>query len=238
VDSAVDIAKESSDIILLENSLLILEQGVLEGRRVFGNIIKYIKMAASSNFGNMFSVVGASAFLPFLPMQPIQVLTNNLLYDFSQTTIPTDDVDDEWLVKPRKWEIGGILRFILFIGPISSIFDYLTFFMMLYVFNCWHNPDLFHTAWFVESLFTQTLIIHVIRTNKIPFLQSRASWPLILSSVVIVAAGAWLTVSLVAGTLGFVPLPPLYWLLLAAMLVCYVALTWVTKTWFYRTCGE
>jgi Mg2+-importing ATPase len=186
----------------------------------------------------MFSVVGASAFLPFLPMQPIQVLTNNLLYDFSQTTIPTDDVDDEWLVKPRKWEIGGILRFILFIGPISSIFDYLTFFMMLYVFNCWHNPDLFHTAWFVESLFTQTLIIHVIRTNKIPFLQSRASWPLILSSVVIVAAGAWLTVSPVAGTLGFVPLPPLYWLLLAAMLVCYVALTWVTKTWFYRRFGE
>src|ERR1035437_3183279 len=139
VDSAVDIAKESSDIILLENSLLILEQGVLEGRRVFGNIVKYIKMAASSNFGNMFSVVGASAFLPFLPMLPIQVLTNNLLYDFSQTTIPTDAVDDEWLTKPRKWEIGGILRFILIIGPISSIFDYLTFFMMLYLFDCWQN---------------------------------------------------------------------------------------------------
>jgi Mg2+-importing ATPase len=238
VDSAVDIAKESSDIILLENSLLILEQGVLEGRRVFGNIIKYIKMAASSNFGNMFSVVGASAFLPFLPMQPIQVLTNNLLYDFSQTTIPTDEVDAEWLTRPRKWEIGGILRFILFIGPISSIFDYLTFFMMLYVFNCWQNPDLFHTGWFVESLFTQTLIIHVIRTNKIPFLQSRASWPLILSSLIIVAVGSWLTVSPVAGALGFVPLPPLYWLLLAVMLVCYVALTWVIKTWFYRRFGE
>ncbi len=238
VDSAVDIAKESSDIILLENSLLILEQGVLEGRRVFGNIIKYIKMAASSNFGNMFSVVGASAFLPFLPMRPIQVLTNNLLYDFSQTTIPTDEVDAEWLIKPRKWEIGGILRFILFIGPISSIFDYLTFFMMLYVFNCWHNPDLFRTGWFVESLFTQTLIIHVIRTNKIPFLQSRASWPLILSSVIIVVVGSWLTVSPVAGALGFVPLPPLYWPLLAVMLVCYVALTWVIKTWFYRRFGE
>ena len=146
-------------------------------------------MAASSNFGNMFSVVGASAFLPFLPMRPIQVLTNNLLYDFSQTTIPTDAVDADWLIKPRKWEIGGILRFILFIGPISSIFDYLTFFMMLYVFNCWHNPDLFQTGWFVESLFTQTLIIHVIRTNKIPFFQSWASWPLILSSVIIVAVG-------------------------------------------------
>ena len=180
VDSAVDIAKESSDIILLENSLLVLEQGVLEGRRVFGNIIKYIKMAASSNFGNMFSVVGASAFLPFLPMLPIQVLTNNLLYDFSQTTIPTDQVDADWLTKPRKWTIGEIQRFILFIGPISSIFDYATFFIMLYVFNAWNNPALFHTGWFVESLFTQTLIIHVIRTNKIPFIQSRASWPLII----------------------------------------------------------
>jgi len=188
VDSAVDIAKESSDIILLENSLLILEQGVVEGRKVFGNIIKYIKMAASSNFGNMFSVVGASAFLPFLPMLPIQVLTNNLLYDFSQTTIPTDEVDTEWLAKPRKWTIGEIQRFILFIGPISSIFDYLTFFIMLYVFNAWHNPVLFHTGWFVESLFTQTLIIHVIRTNKIPFIESRASWPLIATSLII---GRW-----------------------------------------------
>jgi Mg2+-importing ATPase len=238
VDSAVDIAKESSDIILLENSLLILEQGVLEGRRVFGNIVKYIKMAASSNFGNMFSVVGASAFLPFLPMLPIQVLTNNLLYDFSQTTIPTDEVDTDWLTKPRKWEIGGILRFILFIGPISSIFDYLTFFMMLYLFNCWHNPALFHTGWFVESLFTQTLIIHVIRTNKIPFLQSWASWPLIFTSIIIVAVGAGLTVSPLAGALGFVALPPRYWLLLTVILVCYVILTQLMKTWFYRRFAE
>jgi P-type Mg2+ transporter len=238
VDSAVDIAKESSDIILLENSLLVLEQGVLEGRRVFGNIIKYIKMAASSNFGNMFSVVGASAFLPFLPMLPIQVLTNNLLYDFSQTTIPTDQVDADWLTKPRKWEIGKILRFILFIGPISSIFDYLTFFLMLYIFNCWHNPALFHTGWFVESLFTQTLIIHVIRTNKIPFIQSWASWPLILTSIIIVAAGAWLTVSPLANTLGFVPLPPLYWLYLAIMLLGYALLTQLVKTWFIRRFGE
>ena len=238
VDSAVDIAKESSDIILLENSLLVLEQGVLEGRRVFGNIVKYIKMAASSNFGNMFSVVGASAFLPFLPMLPIQVLTNNLLYDFSQTTIPTDQVDADWLNKPRKWEIGKILRFILFIGPISSIFDYATFFLMLYIFNCWHNPALFHTGWFVESLFTQTLIIHVIRTNKIPFLQSWASWPLILTSLIIVAVGAWLTVSPLAGTLGFVPLPPLFWLYLAIMLLGYAILTQLVKTWFIRRFGE
>jgi Mg2+-importing ATPase len=238
VDSAVDIAKESSDIILLENSLLVLEQGVLEGRRVFGNIVKYIKMAASSNFGNMFSVVGASAFLPFLPMLPIQVLINNLLYDFSQTTIPTDEVDAEWLTKPRQWTIDKILRFILFIGPISSIFDYLTFFMMLYVFNAWHNPALFHTGWFVESIFTQTLIIHVIRTNKIPFIQSRASWPLILTSLIIVAVGAWLTVSPLADTLGFVPLPPLYWLYLAIMLLGYAILTQLVKTWFIRRFGE
>jgi Mg2+-importing ATPase len=238
VDSAVDIAKESSDIILLENSLLVLEQGVLEGRRVFGNIVKYIKMAASSNFGNMFSVVGASAFLPFLPMLPIQVLINNLLYDFSQTTIPTDQVDDEWLIKPRQWTIDKILRFILFIGPISSIFDYLTFFMMLYIFNCWQNPALFHTGWFVESLFTQTLIIHVIRTNKIPFIQSRASWQLILSSIIIIAAGALLTVSPLANTLGFVTLPPLYWLYLTLMMLGYGLLTQVVKMWFIRRFGD
>jgi len=238
VDSAVDIAKESSDIILLENNLLILEQGVLEGRRVFGNIIKYIKMAASSNFGNMLSVVGASVFLPFLPMLPIQVLINNLLYDFSQTTIPTDEVDADWLIKPRKWAIGEIERFILFFGPISSIFDYLTFFIMLYLFNSWQNPALFHTGWFVESIFTQTLIIHIIRTNKIPFIESRASWQLIATSLIIVAVGALLTVSPLADTLGFVALPPLYWLLLAVMLLCYMMLTQLVKTWFIRKFGE
>jgi len=231
VDSAVDIAKESSDIILLEH-------GVLEGRRVFGNIVKYIKMAASSNFGNMFSVVGASAFLPFLPMLPIQVLSTNLLYDFSQTTIPTDGVDADWLTKPRQWTIGKILRFILFIGPISSVFDYLTFFLMLSVFKCWNNPALFHTGWFVESIFTQTLIIHVIRTNKIPFLQSRASWPLIATSLAIVAVGAWLTVSPLASALGFVPLPPTFWLFLAVMLLGYAFLTQVVKAWFVRRFGE
>jgi P-type Mg2+ transporter len=238
VDTAVDIAKESSDIILLENNLLILEQGVLEGRRVFGNIVKYIRMAASSNFGNMFSVVGASVFLPFLPMLPIQVLANNLLYDFSQTTIPTDTVDAEWLTKPRKWAIGDIERFILFVGPVSSLFDYATFAIMLYVFGAWTKPALFHTGWFVESLFTQTLIIHVIRTNKIPFVESRASWPLIGTSVVIVLVGAWLTVSPLAGAMGFVPLPGLYWLLLAAMLACYVVLTQMMKVWFVRRYGE
>jgi len=234
VNSAVDIAKESSDIILLESSLRVLQEGVLEGRRVFGNIIKYIKMAASSNFGNMFSVVGASAFLPFLPMLPLQVLANNLLYDFSQTTIPTDAVDEEWLRKPRTWAIGEIQRFILFIGPISSLFDYLTFFVMIRVFHAWGDPALFHTGWFVESLFTQTLIIHVIRTERLPFIQSRASLPLTLTSLIIVAVGAWLPYSPLAGALGFVPLPPLYWPLLAGMLLAYVALTQLVKSWFNR----
>jgi Mg2+-importing ATPase len=238
VDSAVDVAKESSDIILLETSLLVLEEGVIEGRRVFGNIIKYIKMAASSNFGNMFSVIGGSIFLPFLPMLPIQVLTNNLLYDFSQTSIPTDEVDADWLLKPRKWAIGEIRRFIMVIGPISSIFDYLTYFIMLYVFNAWAKPELFHTGWFVESLFTQTLIIHVIRTNKIPFIQSRASKALIITSLLIVGVGAWLTVSPFAETLGFVALPLLYWPLLAGMLLVYVLLTQLVKTWFVRRYGD
>jgi Mg2+-importing ATPase len=239
VNTAVDIAKESSDIILLENSLLVLEEGVIEGRKVFGNVIKYIKMAASSNFGNMFSVIGASAFLPFLPMLPLQILTNNLLYDLGQTTIPTDTVDEEWLAKPRKWEIGNLRRFIVFIGPISSIFDYMTFFIMLYVFKCWHNPALFHTGWFVESLFTQTLIVHVIRTNKIPFIQSIASKPLLISSVAIVATGALLTIiQPIARILGFVALPPLYWPLLLGMLLTYVVLTQVIKTWFIRRFGD
>jgi len=171
-------------------------------------------------------------------MLPIQVLTNNLLYDFPQTTIPTDEVGSDWLTKPRKWTIGEIQRFILSIGPISSIFDYLTFFMMLTVFKAWHDPAPFHTGWFVESLFTQTLIIHVIRTNKIPFIQSRASWPLIATSLIIVAVGAWLTVSPLAGTLGFVTLSALCWLLQAIMLPCYLVLTQLVKTWFYRRFGE
>jgi Mg2+-importing ATPase len=238
VNSAVDIAKESSDIILLENSLLVLEEGVLEGRRVFGNIIKYIKMAASSNFGNMFSVLGASVFLPFVPMLPIQVLTNNLLYDFSQTAIPSDAVDAEWLEKPRKWAIGEIRRFIFYIGPISSIFDYLTFALMLFVFKSASNPALFHTGWFVESLFTQTLIIHVIRTNKLPFIQSKPSKALLATSLIIAAVGAALPYSPLASVLGFVPLPTPYWLFLIGMMLGYILLTQVVKTWFFRKFGE
>ncbi|HVP21473.1 MAG TPA: cation transporting ATPase C-terminal domain-containing protein, partial [Anaerolineaceae bacterium] len=176
--------------------------------------------------------------LPFIPMLPIQVLTNNLLYDISQTAIPTDDVDPEWLAVPRKWAIGGLRRYILLIGPISSIFDYLTFYIMLYVFNCWTNEALFHTGWFVESLFTQTLIIHVIRTNKIPFIQSRASRPLMLTSLAVLAVGAFLPISPLAGALGFVPLPTLYWLFLLGMLVAYIVLTQIVKTWYVQRFGD
>ncbi|MFI5304629.1 MAG: magnesium-translocating P-type ATPase [Nitrospiria bacterium] len=238
VDSAVDIAKESSDIILLEQSLNILQEGVLEGRRAFGNIVKYIKMAASSNFGNMFSVLGASIFLPFLPMLPIQVLTNNLLYDLSQTAIPTDSIDREWIDKPRKWAIDEIRRFIVFIGPISSIFDYLTFFLMLYVFKAWDKPALFQTGWFVESCFTQTLIIHVIRTNRIPFFESRASVPLTLTSLAIVIVAGIIPYSSIGTALGFVPLPIQYWAYLAAMLLGYIVLTQIVKTWYVKKFGN
>jgi len=237
VDTAVDIAKESADIILLEKSLMVLQEGVIEGRKVFGNITKYIKMGASSNFGNMFSVLGASIFLPFLPMLPIQVLTNNLLYDFSQTAIPTDNVDEDYLTVPRKWDIGNIFKFMVFIGPISSIFDYATFFTMLYVFDSWNNPSLFQTGWFVESLLTQTLIIHIIRTAKIPFLQSRASAALIATSVLICVVGIALPFTPVGQALMFTPLPPLYWPIIASFLLSYAILTHLVKTWFVRRWG-
>jgi Mg2+-importing ATPase len=243
VDSAVDIAKEAADMILLEKSLMVLEEGVLEGRKVFANILKYVRMGASSNFGNMFSVLGASAFVPFLPMEPKQILTNNLLYDFSQVPIPGDNVDPEQIVKPRPWQMGEIARFILFVGPCSSVFDYSTYFMMLYVFGCWdvstpellkQSASLFQTGWFVESLLTQTLIIHIIRTNRIPFLQSWASWPLTVTTAVIMGVGAWLPFSPIAPWLGFSPLPPLYWPLIVLTLFCYVVLTQGVKVWLIR----
>jgi Mg2+-importing ATPase len=239
VDSAVDIAKESADIILLEKSLLVLDDGVIEGRKVFGNIVKYIRMGASSNFGNMLSVIGASAWLPFLPMAPVQILTNNLLYDFSQTAIPTDNVDEEYLSRPRRWEIGNIGRFMLFIGPISSIFDYATYFTMYFIFGARTVADasLFQTGWFVESLLSQTLIIHIIRTRHIAFVESRASLPLMLTSLAICTVGVWLPVSPFAHALGFTSLPHLYWPILAGMLAVYFALTHVMKVWFYRRFG-
>ena len=236
VDSAVDIAKESADAILLEKSLMVLEEGVLEGRKVFANILKYIRMGASSNFGNMFSVLGASIFLPFLPMLPVQILTNNLLYDFSQTPIPTDEVDPEQIAKPRPWAIGNLSRFILFVGPISSIFDYTTFFIMLYMFDCWkpEHASLFQSGWFVESLLTQTLIIHIIRTNRIPLLQSRASWPLLVMTAVVMMIGIYLPLSPFAHALALSPLPAMYWPLLALTLLTYVLLTQFVKQWLLR----
>lgn len=236
VDSAVDIAKAAAAVILLEKDLMVLDAGVIEGRKVFVNILKYVRMGASSNFGNMFSVLGASAFLPFMPMAPIQVLTNNLLYDFSQVPIPTDTVGPEQTGRPRPWHIGDIKKFVLCIGPISSIFDYTTFFVMLYVFDCWdpaHAP-LFQTGWFVESLITQTLIVHVIRTNKIPFIQGRASWQLTTMTVTIMAMAAWLPYSVLAPALGFTALPLLYWPILLATLLCYVVLTQTVKMWLIR----
>jgi P-type Mg2+ transporter len=237
VDTAVDIAKESADIILLEKNLMVLQEGVTEGRKIFGNINKYIKMGASSNFGNMFSVLGASLFLPFLPMAPIQVLTNNLLYDFSQTAIPTDNVDEEYLAQPRHWDISNVFKFMVFIGPISSIFDYATYAMMLFVFDSWSNPSLFQTGWFVESLLTQTLIIHIIRTARIPFIESRASTPLIATTIIICCIGIALPFTWAGTALGFTPLPWLYWPLVFGMLVTYSVLTHLVKVWFVRRWG-
>jgi Mg2+-importing ATPase len=250
VDTAVDVAKESADIVLLEKSLLVLDDGIIEGRKVFGNIVKYVRMGASSNFGNMFSVLGGSFFLPFLPMLPIQVLTNNMLYDVSQIGIPADRVDAEFTTVPRKWNIANIRRFMFFIGPMSSLFDYATFFLMLYFFGCIgfsaagttpamksYYEALFHTGWFVESILTQTLIVHVIRTRRIPFFQSRASPVLIFFTLLIMGIAAYLPYSPLAGTLGFVPLPAIYWAWIAGFLGVYCVLTHLVKSWFFRKFG-
>jgi len=250
VDTAVDVAKESADIVLLEKSLMVLREGIIEGRKVFGNIIKYIRMGASSNFGNMFSVVGGGFFLPFLPMLPIQVLANNLLYDISQIGIPSDRVDAEFTTVPRKWNIRNIRRFMMFIGPMSSIFDYATYLLMLFFFGCIRftfpgtSPDmkasyeaLFHTGWFVESILTQTLIVHVIRTRKIPFFQSMASPLLLFFTILIMAVAVYLPYSPVAAFLGFVPLPAIYWAWIAGFLALYCVLTHLVKSWFFRKFG-
>jgi len=236
VDTATDIAKESADAILMEKDLLVLEEGVREGRKVFANITKYVRMGASSNFGNIFSVLGASIFLPFVPMLPIQMLTNNLLYNLSHVVIATDDVDPEQISKPRPWSMDALSRFILFIGPCSSVFDYITFFVMLYVFGCWDpaNASLFQTAWFVETLLSQTLIIYVIRTNRIPFFRSPASWPLVVTTVLVMVIGASLPFSPLGPLLGFTPLPLLYWPLLSLILLGYVVLTQTVKMWLLR----
>lgn len=236
VDSAVDIAKESADIILLEKDLMVLENGVIEGRRTFGNIVKYVKMTASSNFGNMFSVLAASAFLPFLPMLPIHLLIQNLLYDISQTTIPFDRMDSEYLRRPRIWDSGDLSRFMIWIGPISSIFDIVTYMVMWWVFKC-QGPEtevLFQSGWFVEGLLSQTLIVHMIRTRKVPFVQSCASWPVMLMTFSIMAIGICVPFTSFGSSIGLVPLPWSYFPWLVCILLSYCILTQWLKTEYIR----
>ncbi len=236
VDNAVDIAKESADIILLEKNLLVLEEGVLEGRRVFGNIMKYLKMGSSSNFGNVLSVVGASIFLPFLPMLPVQMLIQNLLYDLSQTAIPFDKVDDEYLEKPRKWEIADIRRYMFVIGPVSSLFDYVLFAIMWFYFaaNTEAKQSLFQSGWFVEGLLSQTLIVHLLRTNRIPFLQSTPSLALGVTTLAVMAIGVYIPYSSFGPSIGLTAMPYTYFLWLATILLAYVVLTQVVKSWLIR----
>mgnify|MGYP003222532381 FL=1 len=236
VDSAVDIAKESADIILLEKDLMVLEDGVLEGRKTFGNINKYIKMTASSNFGNMFSVMFASAFLPFLPMMPIHLLIQNLLYDISQTTIPFDRMDPEFLRKPRRWDASDLKRFMIYIGPISSIFDIVTYLVMWHVFGC-NSPEhqsLFQSGWFIEGLLSQTLIVHMIRTRKIPFIQSRATWPVIGMTTLVMVIGIVIPFTSFGASIGLQALPLSYFPWLVGILLSYCVLTQLVKNWYIR----
>ena len=233
VETATDVAKDAADVLLLEKDLDVLADGVVGGRRVFANTMKYVLMGTSSNFGNMFSAAGASAFLSFLPMLPPQILLNNLLYDASQLSIPTDSVDREQLLRPSHWDVRFIRRFMLFFGPISSIFDFLTFGVMLQVFGA--GPTLFRTGWFVESLATQTLVIFAIRTRRIPFWRSRPSIPLLLAALAAVGTGAVLPFTPLASDLGFSPLPAGFFLALAAMVAIYIGLIEAGKRWFYRS---
>ena len=236
VDSAVDIAKESADIILLEKDLMVLEDGVLEGRKTFGNINKYIKMTASSNFGNMFSVMFASAFLPFLPMMPIHLLIQNLLYDISQTTIPFDRMDPEFLRRPRRWDASDLKRFMIYIGPISSIFDIVTYLVMWHVFGC-NSPEhqsLFQSGWFIEGLLSQTLIVHMIRTRKIPFIQSRATWPVIGMTTLVMVIGIVIPFTSFGASIGLQALPLSYFPWLVGILLSYCVLTQLVKNWYIR----
>lgn len=231
VSTAVDVAKDAADIILLEQGLRVVHNGIIEGRKAFGNVMKYLLMGTSSNFGNMFSMAGASFFLPFLPMLPTQILLNNFLYDLSQVTIPTDHVDESYIIKPRRWDISLIRDFMLFIGPVSSIFDFLTFFIMLQVFHA--SEALFHTGWFVESLATQTLVLFSIRTAGNP-LRSRPSLPLTLTVLLIVAFGMLLPFTPLAPVLGFTALPGQYFLFLLGMIITYLVLVELVKRWLMR----
>lgn len=240
VDTAVDVAKEAADIILLEKSLLVLADGVQEGRRTFGNTIKYIKMTASSNFGNVFSVLGASVFLPFLPMLPLHLLVQNLCYDVSQLAIPWDTLDADYLARPRRWDARSVGRFMLCLGPLSSVFDYATFLLMYFVFkaNVPAAQALFQSGWFVEGLLSQTLIVHLIRTERLPFFQSTASRPVLLLTGAIVLVGLGLPFSPLGRALGLVPLPLGYFGWLVGFLLGYAALTQLVKRWYIRRFGD
>ena len=236
VDTGTDLAKEAADIILLEKSLLVLEEGVREGRVTFGNIIKYIKITCSSNFGNVFSVLVASATLPFLPMMPVQLLIQNLMYDISQTVIPWDKMDDEFLEKPKTWEANSIIRFMLIVGPISSLFDIITFIVMWFVFkaNCDAQQAVFHTGWFCVGLITQTLVVHMIRTEKIPFIKSTAAYPLILLTSIVILCGIMLPYTSFATKLGFTALPLGYFPWLIGITFAYCILTQIVKIWYIK----
>jgi Mg2+-importing ATPase len=259
VDTAVDIAKESANIILLEKDLMVLEEGVIEGRKIYANIIKYIKMTASSNFGNMFSVLAASAFLPFLPMLPLHILVLNLIYDISCIAIPWDNVDLDFLRKPRKWDASSISRFMLWIGPTSSVFDITTYILMFFVicpavvgvsggvldFKAEVLSDqaklfmaLFHTGWFVESLWSQTLVIHMIRTPKIPFIQSRASAPVAMFTSLGIATGTIIPYTFFGEHLKMVNLPSIYFAYLACIILAYMMLATLMKKVFVWKYGE
>ena len=231
VDSAVDVAKAAADMILLERDLGVLHAGVIEGRRTFGNIMKYIMMGTSSNFGNMFSMAGASLFLPFLPMLPLQILLNNLLYDVSELPIPLDRVDDDYLSRPRHWDMNFIRNFMLIIGPVSSVFDFLLFYIMLTVFHA--GEALFHTGWFIESMATQVLVIFIIRTRKNPFKSRPNPW-LIACSLTVVAAAVLLPFTPAGVYLGFVPPPAFFFLILIVMLLAYLLAVEGIKQWFFR----
>ena len=240
VDTAADIAKESADIILLEKSLLVLEKGVVQGRETFGNIIKYLKMTASSNFGNVFSVLVASTFLPFLPMMPLHLMILDLLYHVSQLSIPWDRLDRDYVEKPRKWEAGDIARFMIFVGPISSVFDITTFCLMWFVFGA-NNPEhqsLFQSGWFVESLLSQTLIVHMIRTQKIPLIQSTAAPPVLILTGIVMAIGIFIPFSSLGASVGLQPLPISYFAWLVATLLGYCVLTQIIKTIYIRRFGK
>ena len=232
VNSAVDVAKESASIVLTHKSLNVLKEGIVDGRKTFGNTMKYIMMNLSSNFGNMFSVAGAVLFLPFLPMLPIQILLNNFLYDFSQITIPTDNVDKSMTDRPKRWNMAFVKKFMIFFGPISSIFDFLTFFIMFYLFKA--PPALFQTAWFMESLATQTLVIYIIRTKETPFFESNPSKYLIISTLAIFVIGWILPYTFIGTFFGFAPLPIRMVLVLLGLVLSYLMMVEILKRYFYR----